>query len=106
MPALRPLPILVGLLLYLHPQARADIVVNFDTLSDGDIVTNQFPGLTFTNAIVLSAGISLNEFEFPPRSGTNVVSDNGGPISILFSSPFVSFGGYFTYLEPVTLLAF
>lgn len=82
------------------------VVIDFEGLPDSTIVTTQYPGLTFTNAIILTSGISLNEFEFPPHSGVNVVSDNGGPITIDFSSPITSFGGYFTYLEPLTVDGF
>jgi hypothetical protein len=99
------LPILAGLLLYLQPRARADII-DFEGLADSTILTNQYAGLTFTNAIILTAGISLNEFEFPPHSGSNVVSDNGGPITIDFATPVLNFSGYFTYEEPLTLDAF
>ncbi len=102
----RILQLLACVLLSNYAQARADILVNFDGLSDNDIVTNQFAGLIFSNAIILTAGISLNEFEFPPHSDLNVISDNGGPISILFASPVLSFGGYFTYSLPLTLTAF
>jgi hypothetical protein len=84
---------------------KAD-TINFDSLSDSTIVTNQYLGVTFANTIVLTAGISLNEFEFPPHSGNNVASDNGGPMSISFATPVQSFGGYFTYAEPLTLDAF
>jgi len=101
---LHTLPILTGLLLF--PQARAAVVIDFDSLNDGDIVTTQFSGVTFQNTVALTAGISLNEFEFPPRSGSNVVSDNGGPITIAFDAPVLSFSGYFTYLVPLTLTAF
>jgi hypothetical protein len=80
--------------------------IDFEGLPDSTIVTTQYPGLTFTNAVILTAGISLNEFEFPPHSGTNVVSDNGGFMTIAFSAPVTSVSGYFTYLEPVTLTAF
>src|SRR5579859_4683074 len=86
--------------------AYGDTIINFEGLADGTILANQYPGLAFSNAIILTAGISLNEFEFPPHSGVNVASDNGGPITIEFSTPVVSFGGYFTYLEPLTLDAF
>lgn len=82
------------------------ITLDFDDLPDSEILTNQYPGLTFGNAIVLTSGISLNEFEFPPRSGANVISDNGGPITITFGSPVLSVSGYFTYLASVTILAF
>jgi hypothetical protein len=97
---------LAGLLLYLQSGASAATVIDFESFNDGDILTSQIPGLTFTNTNILSAGISLNEFEFPPYSGSNVASDIGGPITINFASPITSFSGYFTYLEPLTITAF
>lgn len=93
----------LGLALPLSSEA---LVINFDALSDGAVVTNQFSGLTFSNTTALTAGLSLNELEFPPRSGTNVVLDTGGAISILFGTPETSVGGYFTYLQPITMTAF
>lgn len=92
------------------------IVIHFDDLSDGASVTNQYPGFLFSNATVYVAGISLNEFDFPPYSRTNVVSNaiydqNGdllstGPMSINFSSLMSSVGGFFTYTVPLTITAF
>jgi hypothetical protein len=82
------------------------VIIDFDSLSDGDVVTNQFVGLTFSNALVASSGISLNEFEFPPRSGSNVIFDNGGPLSITFANPVMNVTGSFTYAVPITLSAF
>jgi hypothetical protein len=56
---------------------------------------------------VLTSGSSLNEFEFPPHSGINVVSDVDGPISMDFSSnPVLDFAAYFTYMLPVTIEAY
>ena len=101
-------PVLVAALL-LCSAARLSagtITISFEGLSDSTILTTQYPGVTFTNAIILTSGISLNEFEFPPHSGVNVVSDNGGPMSIDFASPVLSFSGYFTYAEALTLAAF
>jgi hypothetical protein len=82
------------------------IVIDFETFSDLDAVTTQFPGMTFANTTVLTSGISLNELESPPVSGTNVVVDDIGPISISFATPMLTVGGYFTYLAPLTLEAF
>src|ERR1017187_5126472 len=82
------------------------ITIDFEGLPDGTILTNQYPGVTFSNAVILTSGVSLNEFEFPPHSGTNVVSDNGGPISISFATPVQSFGGYFTYAEQLSVGVF
>jgi hypothetical protein len=93
---------------------RADIstTIDFETfpdstpILDSTPITTQFPGITFTNATVISAGISLNEFETPPHSGTNVAFDDGGPISILFATPITSFSGFFTYYEPLAINSF
>jgi hypothetical protein len=60
----------------------------------------------YSNASVLTAGVSLNEFEFPPKSGSNVATDDSGPMTLAFSVPVVSFGGFFTYLVPITVSAF
>ena len=104
------LSVLAAMLPFTQRPLRADTVfIDFETLPDGSSIadgtplTTQYPGLTFTNTTVISAGISLNEFEFPPHSGTNVVFDDGGPITIDFGAPITSFSGYFTYLEPITL---
>jgi hypothetical protein len=84
----------------------APITIDFEGLADSTILSTQYAGLTFSNAIILTSGIGLNEFELPPFSGSNVASDNNGPISISFDDPVLSFGGYFTYYEPITLVAF
>jgi hypothetical protein len=77
----------------------------FEGFVDGTVLTTQYTGAAFSNAIILGTGITLNEFEFPPHSATNVASDNGGPMTILFSSPPKAFSGYFTYGVPLTLQA-
>jgi hypothetical protein len=82
------------------------VTITFETLSDLEAVTNQFADVTFANATVLTAGISVNDDDFPPHSGGKVVFDNGGPISLTFATPIASFGGYFTYAVPLTIEAF
>ena len=84
----------------------APITIDFESFFDGDAVTNQISGVTFSNATVLSAGISLNELDFPPHSGSNVIVDDGGSISILFDAPVVSVVGFFTYTIDVLMRAF
>jgi hypothetical protein len=95
-----------GLVVFGGRAEAATVTLDFEGFPDSAILTTQYPGVTFMNAIILTAGISLNEFEFPPHSGVNVVSDNGGPMTIDFSTPITSFGGYFTYLELLTLDGF
>jgi len=82
------------------------ITVDFENFLDSDLLVDQLVDLTMANTIVYSAGISLNEFEFPPFSGTNVVSDFGGPIKIQFATPVPEVWAYFTYLVPLSLVAY
>jgi hypothetical protein len=88
------------------PAIAVPTTIDFEDLSDFSSVSDHYPGLSFSNAVVLTAGVSLNEFDFPPRSGTNVVFDSGGAISIIFSTPVTSVSGYFTYSAQLTLTAF
>ena len=82
------------------------IVINFDNLPDGASITNQYGGVTFSNAVALAAGMSLNEFEFPPLSGDVVAADDGAPVRIDFAQPVAMVSGYFTYVAPLVLRAF
>jgi hypothetical protein len=102
------LQLLVLLVLFpvLAALRASPIILDFEALSDLESVTTQFSPLTFSNTVALTAGISLNEFEFPPASGNVVVSDDFGPITIGFAVPVTRFGGFFTYFVPLTLEAF
>src|SRR5262245_58531052 len=89
------------------PALWADsVTINFEGLPDLTRVTNQYAGVVFSNAAIATAGVSLNEFDFPPHSGSNVVFDNGGPIAIIFTSAATAFSGFFTYAAPLTLTAY
>lgn len=96
----------LALLSAAHNASAAPIVLDFEELASEESVNSQYAGLTFSNAVALTAGVSLNEFDFPPRSGVNVLSDDGRPIEIAFASPVLSFGAFFTYAAPVTITAF
>jgi hypothetical protein len=79
---LRVLVALALLLIGAAPSSAA--LIDFESLADLESVTNQFSsdGVVFANAVTLTAGVSLNEFDFPPSSGTKVISGLGpGPIS-------------------------
>lgn len=82
------------------------ITIDFEALTELDSVTTQFSGLTFTNATVLTSGSTLNEFEFPPSSGLNVVFDDGGAMQIDFATAALTVSGRFTYSEALTLTAY
>jgi hypothetical protein len=98
--------ILIGLTGF-NQIAQAD-VIDFEGLEDFTAITDQYSssGIYFSGATVLTAGVNLNEFEFPPSSGSNVVFDEIGPISIIFATPVSSIGAYFTYLMPVAMDAY
>lgn len=80
--------------------------IGFEEFADGTVLANQIAGLTFTNATVLQAGLTLNEFDYPPHGGTNVVIDEGGPMSIVFGTNVSTFSAFFTYASQVTLRAY
>lgn len=86
--------------------AQAQSTIDFEGLSDSTALATQVPGLTFSNAVVLSSGITLNEFEFPPHSGSNVAVDDGAAMQIVFASPVTLASAFFTYMVPLTLTAF
>jgi PEP-CTERM motif len=69
-------------------------------------LTNQIAGLSFQNAMVLKAGASLNDVEFPPRSSDGVLVDRNGPTAIALAAPARSVGGFFTYSEGLTFSAY
>ena len=81
----------------------------FDGLGDLESLTTQIPGLTFNHALALvdgGLGGSLNELDFPPRSGAVVIIDDGAPIEIVLDSAATVIGAYFTYTTSITLTAF
>ena len=85
------------------------ITFTFESLSEGDILSTQFSSLQLNvtgDPVVLTAGSLLNEIDFPPRSGNNVLADLGGPILFLFTSPVQSVSAYFTYGVALRLEAF
>lgn len=92
-------------LLALASPALAQNPFSFEGFVDSTALTNQYTGALFGNTIVLTAGITLDEFEFPPHAGSNVASDNGGPITVSFAAPVRGFRGYFTYSVRLTLQA-
>jgi hypothetical protein len=86
--------------------ASADLsqpdVITFDNLPDGTIVTDQFPGVSFTGAQVLTAGVDLNP-NFPPVSNPNVVFDFlNGTITATFTTPVTSVGAFVTGNTSIT----
>lgn len=87
--------------------------IDFETLPDSSDVGNFYgasAGVDFQSAISLTAGISLNEIDYPPHSGSVVVSDNvannGDPMVLTFHDPAGSLSAYFAYSSQLTFSAF
>lgn len=80
--------------------------IDFEAVSDGVGVGVTYPDIVFANATVVRAGLSLNDLEFPPRSGDAVAFDDGGPMVVQFLTPVDLFEGYFTYSAKMALTAF
>ena len=98
--------LLLGTLVGASLAHSATVILDFEGLADATGLTNQYSGLLFGNAQIWTAGLTLNEFEFPPNSGDNVAADVGGPITITFASPVIGFAGFFTYSTALTIVAF
>jgi hypothetical protein len=82
--------------------------IDFEGLSDSTSVTDQYTalGITFSGATILTPGISLNELEFPPHSGSRVIIDESGPVTIIFNTKVSRVTANITYNSPVTLSAY
>ena len=92
----------LALSLFACCDAYAD-VITFDNLPDSTIVTNQFPGVSFTDGpVVLAKGVGL-EPAFPPVSDPNVIGASQiGTITATFTTPVSSVGAFVTGGESIT----
>ena len=69
---LRSLFLIAALVMAIPALSFADQIITFEGYPSGTVFTNQYPGVNFNGATVLTLGISLNP-QFPPHSGVNVV---------------------------------
>lgn len=87
--------------LFITVPAQATLIT-FEGLTDNLSLSNEIPGLTFNGATVQTAGISLNEFDFPPKSGDNVTIAFTNLLEITFADMMDTVSGYFTYADSLT----
>jgi hypothetical protein len=83
-------------------------IIDFEGMPDMVSVTNQYAplGVNFQEGIILTAFSSLNEVDFPPHSGDQVLGDDMGPIVANFITPVSYSGAYFTYSKTLNLYAY
>lgn len=85
--------------------------IDFESFNDNTSLADQITGISFTDATVFTAGVSLNEFDFPPSSGMNVVASGlagagSGILSMTFDTAMSKVGGFFTFADQLSLQAF
>lgn len=90
---------------------HASTLYDFEGFSDNTSLSNQLSGVTFSDATVFTAGISLNDIDYPPHSGDNVVvagtsGTGGGTMSLSFLTPLSSLAAFFTFSDSLSIQAF
>ena len=87
--------------------ATQAVTIDFEDIPDLTSVEDFYAslGVHFENAISLTAGFSLNEFDYPPSSGNVAVGDDGAPIMLTFDNPAENIFANFTYASQLTFTA-
>ena len=89
-------------IVFCGPAGAKTTVIGFDDIPEGTIATNQFGGVTFTGASVLTEGSELNS-AYPPVSPPNVVYDYlDGIITLNFSTNVDAVGAFVTGDLPIS----
>lgn len=86
--------------------AASQIVLNFESFGDGDIVGSSIADLSFSGDVIATAGLLLEEADFPPRSDVSVLVNVDSVIAVDFASPVFSVGAYVTHARPLVLAAY
>jgi hypothetical protein len=83
-------------------------LIDFEGLPDLVSVNELYAaeGVHFSNAISLTAGFSLNEFDYPPSSGVVAIGDDFAPIEIRFDNLAYDISAFFTYASQLTFSAY
>lgn len=95
-----------ALCLGLASQFANALPLDFEAFTDNSPLTNEIIGLTFSGGTVLTAGVGLNEIDYPPKSGTNVLAALLGSLTINANDPFDQFSAYFTFDEQLMFSGF
>jgi len=80
--------------------------IDFEAFTDLFPLTNEISGFDFSGGTVLTAGVSLNEIDYPPSSGTNVLAAFSGSLTVTAVTPFNQFAANFTFDEPLNFSGF
>ena len=88
--------------------SAAVITINFDGVADLSDASSLYSadGVNISSGFILVSGAfggSLNELEFPPRSGEGVFLNDSDTTTLTFLNPITSFEAFFTYGGPITI---
>jgi len=99
--------LMLSLIMFGATQANA-VTIDFENMPDLTPVNNFYSsfGVNFQNAVSLTAGLSLNEFDYPPSSGLVAIGDDNAPITIYFDNLASNIFANFTYSSLLTFSAF
>lgn len=100
--------VLISLLFLFSANSASALLLDFEDMPDLTLVNDYYAadGIHFNNAISLTAGFSLNEFDFPPSSGDVAIGDDYAPLEITFDRTVQSFSANFTYDAMLTFTAY
>jgi len=96
-------------LIFLIPIAQAAPIPNpstqtldFENIADLTVL-GALGQASFSGAYIASAGLTLNEFEVPPHSGTNVALNEDASMIINFANGVQAISGFVTYSSPLII---
>lgn len=96
--------------LWVGALAAAPVTLDFEALPDSTVLSNEYAGLglTLNSALSLTAGFSLNEFDYPPHSGAVAIGNllTGTPLELVFDAPSTGLSAWFTYGGALTVSSF
>lgn len=98
--------IALTLCLNLACKGAAAMPIDFEQFTDSFALTNELSGLSFSGGTVLTAGVGLNEFDYPPSSGSNVLTAFLGSLTVRADTPFNHFSANFTFDEVLNFSGF
>lgn len=86
--------------------SASSAVIDFEAFNDNFTLTDEVPGLAFAGGTVLTAEVGLNEFDYPPVSGTNVLAALNGTLLVEFGEQVNQFSAYFSFSDLLSLVGF
>lgn len=82
------------------------IPIGFEGYMDSYALTDEIAGVSFSGGTVLTAGVGLNEIDYPPTSGLNVLAALSGSLTVKSNVPISFVAANFTFADTLTFTGF